>query len=120
MPEYEMGSTCFQLDGTVNSREELETFLVNLGLTMVKKKPLGSNDSYNRVSEFTDGQGLIFGIIWFINLVTVHFGTNYGNFIEFEFNKIIGSYLPYTDHITLDFMYGTNRVAKIAILRQPK
>jgi len=110
----EMGKTYFELNDTIDTHDSLIEFFKDLGFELIENKSLG-NEMFNRVSRFTDNNGLTFDVIWFKNLAHLRFGEWKNNFVEFYFTKIIGSYLPYCDHNTLDFLDEDKRTFKLAI-----
>lgn len=116
MERVNMGQIYFELNNTTDTKEQLEQFFIDLGFQLFEKKPLG-NELFNRVSRFTNNDGLEFDIIWFKNLAHIRFGEWGKAFIECSFTKIIGSYAPNYEHLTFDFIDNRNRTSKISIKR---
>lgn len=113
----EMGKVYFELDNSIETKEKLDQFFVDLGLTIVKNKSLG-DEFFNRVSQVTDNDELTFDVIWYKNLATIRFGGKGTAFLECKFNKIVGSYLPYVERVTLDFYNGQHRTCTLAVKNQ--
>lgn len=88
--------------------------LPDLGLKVKEQKEL-PGENFKRFSVFTNGIGLEFKVIWYINLVTIRFGDWGKGLIDFTFQEIKGSYIPYDKHLTLDFIDNGNAVARIAM-----
>lgn len=116
MNNVKMGQVYFELNNSTETKEQLDQFFLDLGFQLVKKKPLG-DELFNRVSRFTNNDGLEFDVIWFRNLAHIRFGEWNKAYIEFTFTKIIGSYVPDIDHFTFDFLDNQNRTGKISIKR---
>lgn len=119
MDSVQMGVTYFELDDTVETHEKLIQFFKDLGFTLVKNKPLGS-ELCNRVSQFTDNNGLEFDVIWYRNLAHIRFGTWGKSLFECGFDKIAGAWLPFADHITLSLFNGKEKTATLAIAKNEK
>lgn len=115
MKDIVMGDTYWEIDGTTSSYQTLKEFLGSIGLVEGESKPFGTEIGFKRVTEWSDGTGLKFQIIWYINYCTIRFGSWEGGIMEAVFDRIIGSYLPYAEHKTLDFTYRGNRTILIAL-----
>lgn len=114
MNDVKMGEIYFKLDNTTETKEQLDNFFLELGFTLVKNKPLGS-ELFNRVSQFTNNDGLTFDVIWYKNLSHIRIGEWGKAFFENTFDRIVGSYIPNYEHITLDFMCGDKRTATLSV-----
>ena len=110
----EMGKVYFGLDDSIETKEPLFNFFEQLGFTVVKK-PSFDEPGFNRTITYTNNDGLTFDVIWFRNLCTISIGEWGKAFIECSFNKIIGSYLPNSEHLTLDFMHGNHKVITLSV-----
>lgn len=111
-----MGKLYFELNDTTETHEQLINFFTeDLGFELIKNKPLGNETYFNRVSQFTDNNGLVFDVIWYKNLANLRFGEWGKAFFECSFNKIIGSYIPNCDHITLDFLNNGKRTMLVSV-----
>ena len=112
----EMGKMYWKADGTVGTFETLEYFLENIGLTALNRRPLGSEFGFKRVIDWESPTGLQFSTIWYVNICTIRFGNEFENDLgEIMFDGIQGSYLPYSDHNTIDFVYKGNTVFRLAL-----
>lgn len=116
MERANMGQIYFQLNDTTDTKEYLNQFFIDLGFQLLKKKPLG-DELFNRVSRFTNNDGLEFDVIWFRNLAHIRFGEWGKAFVEISFTKIIGSYVPNVDHNCFDFLDGEKKTGQISIKR---
>lgn len=116
----EMGKIYFELNDTTKTKEELDEFFISLGLRLIKKKPLGDELFFSRVSNFTNDDGLEFDVIWFKNLAHIRFGEWGKAFIEIPFTKIIASYIPNSGHLSFDFLNIENKTGEISIKREAK
>lgn len=112
--QVKMGEVCFELDNTVKTHEQLIEFFKSLGFILIKNESLG-NEIFNRTSQFTNNDGLMFNIIWFKNLAHLRIGEWGKAFIECNFTKIIGSFIPNSGHVTLDFINVNNRTFTLSI-----
>ena len=115
MRKTESGKMYFKLDDNTNSRERLISFLETYGFTVVKEKPLGTNEFYNRITELKHKNGLTFDIIWFINLCHVRIGEWGKGIIECDFNEIMGAWTQWVDHDVLSFVHNGNKVMTLAV-----
>lgn len=115
MEKIEMGQVYFKLDGKTETKEKLNDFFKRYGFEIVCEKPLGNESYFNRVTRFTNGKGLEFDVIWFVNLSRIRFGDWESGYMENTFTRIIGSYLPDVDHLTFDFKDGDKTTLKISI-----
>ena len=70
MDRVNMGEVYFELNNTTETKEQLNQFFIDLGFQLLKKKPLG-DELFNRVSRFTNNDGLEFDVIWFKNLAHI-------------------------------------------------
>jgi len=59
MNNVKMGQVYFELNNSTETKEQLDQFFLDLGFQLVKKKPLG-DELFNRVSRFTNNNGLEF------------------------------------------------------------
>jgi len=116
MDNVKMGEVYFELNNTTDTKEQLDQFFIDLGFQLLKKKPLG-DELFNRVSRFTNNDGLEFDIIWFKNLAHIRFGEWGKAFFEYSFIKIIGSYIPNSGHYCFDFIDNQNKTGQISIKR---
>lgn len=114
----EMGKMYWKADGTVGTFEDLEYLLENFGLVILNKRPLGDEFSFKRVIDWQTPTGLQFSTIWYVNLCNIRFGNEFENDLgEIMFDGIQGSYLPYSDHDTIDFVYKGNTMFRLALKR---
>jgi hypothetical protein len=113
----EMGKLYFKIDGTTESRDKLIKFFEDWGFKSEPKSEVG-DEYYKRGILFTNSTGFSVYVIWFINLVYIKIGEWGKGFMEVTFTEIVGSYVPYVDHNTFDFIYDKNRVLVLAIPRR--
>lgn len=111
----EMGKVYWKIDNTTNTFDTLKTTLESFGIIAVNQRPLGTEFGFHRVIDWETPNGITFSTIWHINLCTIRIGEWEVDLAEMDFDGIIGSYLPYADHNTIDFIYKGNRVFKLAI-----
>ena len=115
--KIEMGKTYWKLDNTTNTFETLKSTLENFGLIALKQKPLGDEFGFKRVTNWKTPCGISFSTIWYINLCTIRIGEWDGDFAEIIFDSIAGSFGPFCDHDTIDFMYNGNPMFRLALKR---
>lgn len=113
----DMGRIYWSIDKTTSSFDALKETLEKFGLVAVNQRPLGREFGFNRVIDWKSKNGISFSTIWFINLCTIRFGKEDEDFAEVTFDRIEGSYCPYCDHDTIDFVRNGNTVFKIALKR---
>lgn len=112
MIEYKMKECYFELDNTTETKDKLYQFFTDLGFRIIPKT---AKNEFNRGETFTNDNGFTFDVIWFRNVSTIRFGTFGKAFIECSFDKIIGSLVPYSKHITLDFINGTIKTCSFSV-----
>jgi len=115
MRQTESGKMYFKLDGTIESKERLISFLETYGFSVVKWKPLGISETYNRVTELKHKNGLTFDIVWFINLCHVRVGEWGKGILECDFNEITGAVTQWVDHDVLSFGHNGKKVMTLAV-----
>lgn len=114
----EMGKMYWKADNTVDTFNTLKSFLESLGIVALNQRPLGSEFGFERVIDWKTPTGLQFSTIWYVNLCNIRFGNEFENDLgEITFDGIQGSYLPYCDHDTIDFVYKGNTVFRLALKR---
>lgn len=113
-----MGKVYWKIDGSTNTFESLNETLEGFGLLKIDQRPLGTEFGFNRVSVWKTKGGLLFSTIWYKNLCHIRFGEFENDIAEITFDAIQGSYLPYSEHNTVDFVYRGNAVSKLAILKE--
>ena len=112
MIKYKTKECYFELDDTTETKDKLYKFFTDLGF---KKIPKTAKNEFKRAETFINDNGFTFGVIWFRNLSTIRFGTFGKAFVECSFDNIIGSLIPYSGHITLDFRNGTNKTCSFSV-----
>ena len=112
-----MGKVYWKIDGSTETFETLNTTLENFGLVKTNQIPLGDEFGFKRVCVWETKGGMSFSTIWYINLCNIRFGEWDTDLAEITFDSIQGSYLPYSDHDTIDFVYRGNTVLRLAIKR---
>lgn len=112
----EMGKIYWEIDGSTNTFDTLKTTLESFGIVAVNQKPLGKEFGFKRVIDWKTPTGIYFSTIWHINLCHIRFGNEWENDLgEIMFDAIKGSYLPYSDHDTIDFVYRGNTTFRLAL-----
>lgn len=112
----EMGKVYWKINNTVATFETLKTMLEEFGLVTINQRPLGDEFGFKRVIDWETPTGLQFSTIWHINLCNIRFGNEWENDLgEIMFDGIQGSYLPYSDHDTIDFVYKGNTMFRLAL-----
>lgn len=112
----EMGKVYWKVDGSTNTFETLTATLEGFGIRKVKQKPLGREFGFERVVNWETPTGIQFSTIWYVNLCNIRFGNEWENDLgEIMFDGIQGSYLPYSDHDTIDFIYKGNTMFRLAL-----
>ena len=102
----EMGRTYWKTNNTSETFETLKTTLEEFGLTAINQRPFGNEFCFKRVVDWESPTGLQFSTIWYVNICTIRFGNEFENDLgEIMFDGIQVSYLPYSDHNTIDFVY---------------
>lgn len=113
--KIEMGKVYWKLDNTTSTFDTLKTTLEELGLIFDKQVPLGDEFGFHRVIQWSTKYGLSFSTIWYKNLCNIRFGYWDADLAEVMFDSIQGSYLPYSEHDTIDFMYKGNTMFRLAL-----
>lgn len=113
----EMGKVYWQLDDTTSTYDTLKTTLESFGLVAIRQKPLGSEISFKRVTDWQTPSGVLFSTIWYKNLCHIRIGEWGGDFAEVMFDRICGSFGPIYEHDTIDFMYKGTPMFRLAIKR---
>ena len=113
--KVEIGKVYWKIDNTANTFETLKKTLESLGLIAERQKPFGSETGFLRVIDWRTETGITFSTIWHINLGSIRFGDWDNDFAEINFDSIQGSYLPYCDHNTIDFVYRGNTMLRLAL-----
>lgn len=112
----EMGKMYWKIDNTVETFDTLKSMLESFGVVAINQRPLGDEFGFKRVIDWETSTGLRFSTIWHINLCNIRFGNEFENdFGEVTFDGIQGSYLPYCDHNTIDFIYKGNTMFRLAL-----
>lgn len=111
----EMGKTYWKIDETTSTYETLRATLRDFGLIETNQKALGDEFAFKRVIEWETKEGLSFSTIWYINLCHIRLGEFESDLAEITFDAITGSYLPYSDHDTIDFIHRGNRVLRLGL-----
>lgn len=112
----EMGKVYWKTNNTVDTFETLKTTLEEFGLVATNQRPLGDEYGFKRVIDWQTPTGLQFSTIWYVNLCNIRFGNEFENDLgEIMFDGIQGSYLPYSDHDTIDFVYKGNTMFRLAL-----
>lgn len=112
--KVEMGKVYFKLDNTTETKESLFNFFLKLGFILVKT-PSFKEPNFHRSATFTNNDGLSFEVIWFRNLAYIRIGQWGKAFVENSFTKIVGSYIPNSEHHTLDFLDGDKRTITLSV-----
>lgn len=113
----EMGKVYWKIDNTKETYDTLIETLESFGLVNTNQRELGQEICFKRVCDWKTNGGLSFSTIWYINLCHLRLGEYESDLAEITFDSIIGSYLPYADHNTIDFVYRGNTVFKLALRR---
>lgn len=111
----EMGKVYWKIDNTKETFNTLAETLASFGITNTNQRELGTEMGFKRVYDWKTNGGLSFSTIWYINLCTLRFGDYESDVAEVTFDSIMGSYGPYADHNTIDFVYRGNTVFKLAL-----
>lgn len=112
----EMGKTYWKTNNTTFTFDTLKSTLEGFGLIALDNHHLGDEMGFKRVIDWETPTGIKFSTIWYINLCNIRFGDKWENDIaEIMFDSIQGSYGPYCDHDTIDFMYRGNPVLRLAL-----
>ena len=112
----EMGKVYWKTDGKVDTFDTLKSLMENLGIVVLNQRPLGDEFGFKRVIDWQTPTGLQFSTIWYVNICNIRFGNEFENDLgEITFDGIQGSYLPYCDHNTIDFVYRGNTVFRLAL-----
>lgn len=115
--KIEMGKIYWRVDNTTNTFETLKSTLESFGLIALQQKPLGDEFGFKRVADWKTPSGIFFSTIWYTNLCHIRFGEWDEDFAEISFDSIAGSFGPYCDHDTIDFMYKGNPMFRLALKR---
>jgi hypothetical protein len=113
--KIEMGKVYWKIDNTTASFDTLKSTLEGFGLIAVTNRHLGNEFGFKRVIDWQTEHGISFSTIWHINLCNIRIGEWDIDLAEITFDSIIGSYLPYADHDTIDFVYRGNTVLRLAL-----
>lgn len=113
----DMGRRYWALDKTTSSFETLTKTLESFGLEKINQRPLGDEMGFHRVIDWKTKEGLSFSTIWFINLCHIRIGEWDSDLAEITFDAIEGSYVPYSEHDTIDFTYLGKAVFRLALKR---
>ena len=119
MNKIEMGKVYWKIDNTAETFEGLRTTLESFGLHMIDQKPLGDEFGFKRVFDWQTNGGISFSTIWYINLCTIRIGSWESDLAEINFDSIQGSYSPYGEHETIDFVCRGNTTFRLA-LKEPR
>lgn len=114
----EMGTTYWKTNGTTETFEQLISTLESFGLVKINQRTLGTEMEFKRVCDWETKGGLKFSTIWYVNTCYIRWGEWETDLAEIYFDKIIGSYLPYADHLTIDFTYKDNTMFRLALLKE--
>lgn len=112
----EMGKRYWRLDGSTATRETLISTLESFGLTAVKEHSIG-DELFKRVVDWQSQNSIQFSTIWYVNLCHIRIGEWGGDFADINFDSIVGSYWPFYEHDTIDFMYNDNPMFRLALKR---
>ena len=116
MVKIEMGKTYWKINNKTETFDSLKSTLEKFGLTAVRQKPLGDEYGFQRVIDWETPTGIRFSTIWHINLCNIRFGDKWENDLaEVMFDSIQGSYGPFCDHDTIDFMFRGNPMLRLAL-----
>ena len=113
--KIEMGKVYWKIDNTTNTFDTLKATLESFGIVAVNLKPLGTEFGFKRVIDWQTAHGISFSTIWHINLCNIRIGEWDSDLAEITFDSIVGSYLPYAEHETIDFVYRGNTVLRLAL-----
>ena len=116
--QIEMGKTYWKIDDSKESFEQLISTLENFGLIKTDQRTLGTEMGFKRVCDWETKGGLKFSTIWYVNICYIRLGNWETDLAEIYFDKIIGSWLPYSDHTTIDFTYKGNTMFRLALLKE--
>ena len=112
----EMGKMYWKIDNTVYTFDTLKSFLESFGIVALNQRPSSSEFGFKRVIDWQTPTGMQFSTIWHINLCTIRFGSKWENDLgDIVFDGIQGSYIPYSDHNTIDFVHNGNITFKLAL-----
>lgn len=111
----EMGKVYWKIDNTTETFDTLKSTLESFGLIAEKQRPLGTEMFFKRVTDWRTKNGISFSTIWHLNLGTIRFGEWDTDLAEITFDSIQGSYLPYAEHDTIDFVYRGNTMFRLAL-----
>lgn len=111
----EMGKIYWKVDNTTSTFDTLKSTLESFGLVAVNQRPFGDEFGFKRVIDWQTPNGISFSTIWHINLCNIRFGEFEGDLAEIMFDSIHGSYGPYYEHDTIDFMYKGNPIFRLAL-----
>lgn len=111
----EMGKTYWKIDNTTNSFDTLISTIEGFGIVAENKRPFGDEYGFKRVVDWKTPCGLAFSTIWHINLCTIRLGDWDSDFAEIHFDRICGSYGPYCNHDTIDFIHKGEPMFRLAL-----
>ena len=109
----ESGQIYFKLDGSVNSKEELNKFFEQFGFKY--KKINIDKYGFTRQTEFDNGLGLKFSIVWYVNRAYVRIGSWNNGYVDVPFTLISGSWLQDVDRATFQFCDDDEKTATLSI-----
>lgn len=113
--KIEMGKLYWKADNTTSTFDTLKSTLESFGLIAANQRSLGDELAFKRVIDWKTPHGVSFSTIWYTNLCHIRFGEWDGDFANVMFDKIQGSFGPYCDHNTIDFMYNGNAMFRLAL-----
>lgn len=111
----EMGKVYWKVNNTTDTFDTLKSTLESFGIVAVNQRPLGTEFGFKRVIDWQTAHGILFSTIWHINLCNIRIGEWDNDLAEIMFDSIQGSYLPYADHDTIDFVHRGNTVLRLAL-----
>ena len=113
--KIEMGKLYWKTDNTTNTFDTLKSTLEGFGLVAVNQRALGDEFGFKRVIDWRTPCGISFSTIWYVNLCNIRFGEWDGDLAEIRFDSIQGSYGPFADHDTIDFMHRGDPMFRLAL-----
>lgn len=108
-----MGEVYFKLTGGTETKEILEQYMVSLGFEIVDKNL--DKYGFSRTTTYKSKGGFKFKTVWFVNLCHIEIGEFGDCVFENSFTEISASYIPYCNHLTLDFCDDGRRTLKLSI-----
>lgn len=113
--KVEMGKTYWKVDNTTSTFDSLKSTLEEFGIVFKSQHPLGDEYGFERVIDWQTPHGISFSTIWHINLCDIRLGEWDSDLAEIMFDSIRGSYLPYAEHETIDFVYRGATMLRLAL-----